>query len=221
MKLSFMVCSVHCGISWKVWKFKKRYINFLLSWNSQLSVCIYINLAVILCVICSHSPFTYLFLLLHVFSPSSGSIYSSVSPASIGRHRPSPSPHLSHDHQAPQTDSLGPRTSLTPPPPTLVRSSLVQSTSFLDSVPVTLTMEPRDWMSADEAGSPRISSRRREEREKLRAAAGTPPAAPVVPRGYEVELKRRPGEGFGFVIASQDVENGRGERGDNGWGGGC
>ncbi|XP_041952821.1 membrane-associated guanylate kinase, WW and PDZ domain-containing protein 3-like isoform X2 [Alosa sapidissima] len=138
-----------------------------------------------------------------------GSIYSSVSPASIRRHRPPPSPHLSRDPQAPQMDSVVPRTSMTPPPPTLVRSSLVQSTSFLDSVPVTLTMEPRDWMSADEAGSPRPSSRRREEREKLRAAAVTPPVPPATPRGYEVELKRRPGEGFGFVIASQDVENGR------------
>ncbi|KAG5282281.1 hypothetical protein AALO_G00054260 [Alosa alosa] len=122
-----------------------------------------------------------------------------------------PPPHLSRDPQAPQMDSVVPRTSMTPPPPALVRSSLVQSTSFLDSVPVTLTMEPRDWMSADEAGSPRPSSRRREEREKLRAAAVTPPVPPATPRGYEVELKRRPGEGFGFVIASQDVENGRGE----------
>lgn len=34
---------------------------------------------------------------------------------------------------------------------------------------------------------------------------------PPMPRGFEVELKRRPGEGFGFVIASQDVENGKGE----------
>ena len=86
---------------------------------------------------------------------------------------------------------------------------MVQSTSFLDSVPVTLTMEPRDWMSADEAGSPRLSSRRREEREKQSRAA--PPVPPPLPRGSEVELKRSPGEGFGFVIASQDVENGRGE----------
>ncbi|XP_063063853.1 membrane-associated guanylate kinase, WW and PDZ domain-containing protein 3 [Engraulis encrasicolus] len=149
-----------------------------------------------------------------------GSIYSSVSPAPVRRHRPPPSPHLTPRNTQAETttnSSLPPRTSLTPPPPSLVRSSLVQSTSFLDSVPVTLTMEPRDWMSADEAGSsPRQhgggSSRRREEREKLRGATppnGPPPGPPPVLRGYEVELKRRAGEGFGFVIASQDVENGR------------
>ncbi|KAL2103746.1 hypothetical protein ACEWY4_000614 [Coilia grayii] len=142
-----------------------------------------------------------------------GSIYSSVSPAPVRRHRPPPSPHLARNTQAQTTDSSVPRTSLTPPPPKLERSSLVQSTSFLDSVPVTLTMEPRDWMSADEAGSPRPGSRRREERDKQqRPAPLTPPSMPPpVLRGYEVELKRRSGEGFGFVIASQDVENGRGE----------
>lgn len=80
-----------------------------------------------------------------------------------------------------------------------MRSSLVQSTSFLDSVPVTLTLEPRDWMSLEEGGtvlSPRVRTEQKEQ--------------PVL-RGYEVELKRKPGEGFGFVIASQDVENVKGE----------
>ncbi|XP_076847631.1 membrane-associated guanylate kinase, WW and PDZ domain-containing protein 3 isoform X4 [Brachyhypopomus gauderio] len=95
------------------------------------------------------------------------------------------------------TPSL-PRNAITPPPQSLVRSSLVQSTSFLDSVPVTLTLEPRDWMYLEEGGtvlSPRV---RTEEKSR-----------PSVQRGVEVELRRRPGEGFGFVIASQDVENGR------------
>lgn len=45
--------------------------------------------------------------------------------------------------------------------------------------------------------SPRVKTEEKEQ----------PPAL----RGYEVELKRKPGEGFGFVIASQDVENVKGE----------
>lgn len=54
-------------------------------------------------------------------------------------------------------------------------------------------------MSLEEGGtvlSPRVKTEQKEQ--------------PVL-RGYEVELKRKPGEGFGFVIASQDVENVKGE----------
>lgn len=45
--------------------------------------------------------------------------------------------------------------------------------------------------------SPRVKAEEKEQATKL--------------RGYEVELKRKSGEGFGFVIASQDLENGKGE----------
>ncbi|KAM9351262.1 membrane-associated guanylate kinase, WW and PDZ domain-containing protein 3 [Symphorus nematophorus] len=84
-------------------------------------------------------------------------------------------------------------------------SALIQSTSFLDSVPVTLTLEPRDLLGVEES-------------------AGGPPPPPLLRGGgalgavakdgrggaktTEVELRRRPGEGFGFVIASQEVTNG-------------
>ncbi len=87
-----------------------------------------------------------------------------------------------------------------------MRSSLIQSTSFLESIPVTLTMEPKDWINTgleDEAGGvtvPNLSLERR----------GGERTRPL--RGFDVELRRKPGEGFGFVIASQDVENGKGER---------
>ncbi|XP_057677965.1 membrane-associated guanylate kinase, WW and PDZ domain-containing protein 3 isoform X2 [Corythoichthys intestinalis] len=74
-------------------------------------------------------------------------------------------------------------------------SSLIQSTSFLESVPVTLTMEPKDWMGT---GPEDAVSRRPELVEEQRS----PPL-----RGFHVELTRKPGEGFGFVIASQDLEN--------------
>ncbi|XP_008291292.1 membrane-associated guanylate kinase, WW and PDZ domain-containing protein 1 [Stegastes partitus] len=80
-------------------------------------------------------------------------------------------------------------------------SALIQSTSFLDSVPVTLTLEPRDLLGVEES------------------AGGPPPArgggalGAIAKDGrggggvkaMEVELRRRPGEGFGFVIASQEV----------------
>ncbi|KAK2898873.1 hypothetical protein Q8A67_010291 [Cirrhinus molitorella] len=125
-----------------------------------------------------------------------GPSHYSISPNSVRRLTPPP-PRSASDSEVPLTDSMPlSRSSLTPPSPALVRSSLVQSTSFLDSVPVTLTLEPRDWMSSEEGGtvlSPRVKTEEKEQ--------------PPVLRGYEVELKRKPGEGFGFVIASQDVEN--------------
>uniref|UniRef100_A0A8C1XEJ3 MAGI family member, X-linked b n=1 Tax=Cyprinus carpio TaxID=7962 RepID=A0A8C1XEJ3_CYPCA len=129
-----------------------------------------------------------------------GPSHFSISPNSVRRLTPPP-PRSASDSEVPFTNSIPlSRSTLTPSSPALVRSSLVQSTSFLDSAPVTLTLEPRDWMSSEEGGtvlSPRVKT---EEKE-------TPP----VLRGYEVELKRKPGEGFGFVISSQDVENVKGE----------
>lgn len=101
-----------------------------------------------------------------------------------------------------------PRTSLsTPPSPVPTRSSLIQSTSFLESIPVTLTMEPKDWLNTgleDEAGGVAVPDA------GLERQGGERTTRPL--RGFDVELKRKPGEGFGFVIASQDVENGKGER---------
>ncbi|XP_023281771.1 PDZ domain-containing protein MAGIX [Seriola lalandi dorsalis] len=84
------------------------------------------------------------------------------------------------------------------PPP----SALIQSTSFLDSVPVTLTLEPRDLLGVEEsAGGPPPNR-----------GGGALGAIAKDGRGggkaVEVELRRRPGEGFGFVIASQEVTNG-------------
>lgn len=76
----------------------------------------------------------------------------------------------------------------------------------MDSVPVTLTLEPRDWMSTEEGGTTLNPRLKTEEK-------GRPPLT----RGFEVELRRRPGEGFGFVIASQDIENGRGEYFHDNW----
>ncbi|KAK5864136.1 hypothetical protein PBY51_001099 [Eleginops maclovinus] len=91
---------------------------------------------------------------------------------------------------------------LAPPSPAPhLRSSLVQSTSFLESIPVTLTMEPRDWINTgleDEAGAVTTQDLGLERSGKTRPL-----------RGFDVELRRNPGEGFGFVIASQDVENGK------------
>lgn len=70
---------------------------------------------------------------------------------------------------------------------------------------MTLTMEPKDWINTgleDEAGGVTVpdSGLNSQGVERTRLL-----------RGFDVELKRKPGEGFGFVIASQDVENGRGE----------
>ncbi|XP_055366061.1 membrane-associated guanylate kinase, WW and PDZ domain-containing protein 2 isoform X5 [Betta splendens] len=97
-----------------------------------------------------------------------------------------------------------PRTSTsTPPSPLPTRCSLIQSTSFLESIPVTLTMEPKDWINTgleDEADGGAVPVPGPERR-------GVERTRPL--RGFEVELKRKPGEGFGFVIASQDVENGK------------
>ncbi|XP_061644905.1 membrane-associated guanylate kinase, WW and PDZ domain-containing protein 3 isoform X2 [Phyllopteryx taeniolatus] len=85
----------------------------------------------------------------------------------------------------------------TPPSQTLnapPTSGLIQSTSFLDSVPVTLTLEPHDLQGVEEsAGGPITGAVAKDPREGKKV---------------EVELMRRPGEGFGFVIASQEVNRG-------------
>eukprot|EP00066_Takifugu_rubripes_P011814 XP_011601080.1 PREDICTED: PDZ domain-containing protein MAGIX [Takifugu rubripes] len=81
--------------------------------------------------------------------------------------------------------------------------SFAQSTSFLESVPVTLTMEPKDWINTgleDEAGAVTFPNSSLERQGGLR---------PRPLRGFDVELRRKAGEGFGFVIASQDVKNGK------------
>nr|XP_046251543.1 membrane-associated guanylate kinase, WW and PDZ domain-containing protein 1 isoform X2 [Scatophagus argus] len=139
-----------------------------------------------------------------------GGIYhSAVSPGSIRRLPPPllrpPPPPVGSDNSSVLPETLPmPHTSIsTPPSPAPMHSSLIQSTSFLESIPVTLTMEPKDWMNTgleDEAGGVTVpdSGLERQGGERTRPL-----------RGFDVELRRKPGEGFGFVIASQDVENGK------------
>ncbi|XP_036844403.1 membrane-associated guanylate kinase, WW and PDZ domain-containing protein 1-like [Oncorhynchus mykiss] len=139
-----------------------------------------------------------------------GSHHSSISPNSIRKVpspllRPPPSPVASDKNPSPPAVVLFPHRPTStppPPPPAMVRSSLVQSTSFLESVPVTLTMEPKDWLNAGIE----------DERDRGVVVPGPGQGGGGrnrVPRGFDVELRRKPGEGFGFVIASQDVEKGK------------
>ncbi|XP_066501026.1 membrane-associated guanylate kinase, WW and PDZ domain-containing protein 3 isoform X2 [Hoplias malabaricus] len=132
---------------------------------------------------------------------------SVVSPVSPNYYKTVPPPQAPPDLTSPSSD--GPTTSqstLSPQSPSGEPLALVQSTSFLDSVPVTLTMEPRDWMGVEDV--PTQGSRTSD------SALGAVSKAPVdgrgvaPPKNLEVELRRRPGEGFGFVIASQDMKNG-------------
>ncbi|KAL1020989.1 hypothetical protein UPYG_G00007320 [Umbra pygmaea] len=137
-----------------------------------------------------------------------GSHYASVFPHSKQR-VPSPLSHPSSplvaldSNTSPQVEVLVlPRPSPTPSPlpPATGHSLLVQSTSFLESVPVTLTMEPKDWLNVGMEA----------EGDKGVVASGSGQEGggrKRVPRGFQVELRRKSGEGFGFVIASQDVEN--------------
>ncbi|XP_024914815.1 membrane-associated guanylate kinase, WW and PDZ domain-containing protein 1 [Cynoglossus semilaevis] len=134
-----------------------------------------------------------------------GGIYpSATSPAALRRlpspHLRPPPPPVASDVSSLLPDTLPvPRTSLsTPPSPVPKHSSLIQSTSFLESIPVTLTMEPKDWINTgleDDTGGVEMGRQGGEQTRPL--------------RGFEVELRRKPGEGFGFVIASQDLENGK------------
>ncbi|KAK2898189.1 membrane-associated guanylate kinase, WW and PDZ domain-containing protein 3 isoform X2 [Channa argus] len=130
-------------------------------------------------------------------SPSMGALVGGVSPlnqAGVALESPQdghlPAPG-SHQGASPAQTPNGPQA-----------STLIQSTSFLDSVPVTLTLEPRDLLRVEEsAGRP----------PPVRQGSGGAVAKDVrgaVVEGekpVEVELRRRPGEGFGFVIASQEV----------------
>ena len=128
---------------------------------------------------------------------------------------PGPSGHASSDMPSSASDALltpqphpnpnlHPPGSLAPPTPAADPPSLVQSTSFLDSVPVTLTLEPRDWQGVEESARGPPPSRS----SSLGAVAKGQVDSRGGPKTLEVELRRRPGEGFGFVIASQDVANG-------------
>ncbi|XP_077428309.1 membrane-associated guanylate kinase, WW and PDZ domain-containing protein 3 isoform X2 [Vanacampus margaritifer] len=137
-----------------------------------------------------------------------GGIYqSTISPGSNRRLpppllRPPPPPGVSENVAILNNSLAMPRTSFsTPPSPVPTGSLLIQSTSFLESIPVTLTMEPKDWISTgleDYAGRVTEVNSGPETREDERGR-------PL--RGFDVELRRKPGEGFGFVIASQDLEN--------------
>ncbi|XP_062246943.1 membrane-associated guanylate kinase, WW and PDZ domain-containing protein 1 isoform X2 [Platichthys flesus] len=130
-------------------------------------------------------------------SPSAGALVGGVPPLSQAGlvlespqegHLPSPGTH--QGAPPPQTPN-GPTT-----------SALIQSTSFLDSVPVTLNLEPRDLPGVQEsAGGPppnRGGGALGAIAKDGRAGVKT----------MEVELRRGPSEGFGFVIASQEVTNG-------------
>ncbi|XP_017265182.1 membrane-associated guanylate kinase, WW and PDZ domain-containing protein 1 isoform X2 [Kryptolebias marmoratus] len=138
-----------------------------------------------------------------------GGNYHSVSPGSFRRLPPPllrpPPPPVGSDNSSVLPEVLPvPHTSTeTPPSPAPRSSSLIQSTSFLESIPVTLTMEPKDWIDIgleDEAGGVSVPNAGRENTRGKRTGHF---------RGFDVELRRKPGEGFGFVIASQDVENGK------------
>ncbi|XP_061745044.1 membrane-associated guanylate kinase, WW and PDZ domain-containing protein 2 isoform X1 [Nerophis ophidion] len=119
-------------------------------------------------------------------SPSSGALVGGVPPLSqAGLAMEAP-----QEGHLPAAGAVPTQTSNGPPV-----SGLIQSTSFLDSVPVTLTLEPRDLQGAEESAAGPV-----------RGAAAAKDAR--VGRTVEVELRRRPGEGFGFVIASQEINRG-------------
>ncbi|XP_033485584.2 membrane-associated guanylate kinase, WW and PDZ domain-containing protein 3 isoform X1 [Epinephelus lanceolatus] len=133
-------------------------------------------------------------------SPSTGALLGGVPPLSqAGLVLESPQEgHL----PAPGTHQGAPPAQTPNGPPS---SALIQSTSFLDSVPVTLTLEPRDLLGIEEsAGGP----------PPIRGGGGGGALGAIAKDGrggvktVEVELRRRSGEGFGFVIASQEVSGG-------------
>ncbi|XP_070767057.1 membrane-associated guanylate kinase, WW and PDZ domain-containing protein 3 [Enoplosus armatus] len=133
-------------------------------------------------------------------SPSTGALVGGVPPLNQAglALESSQEGHL----PAPGTHQGAPPAQTPNGPPAL---ALIQSTSFLDSVPVTLTLEPRDLLGVEESagGPPPIRGG---------GVGGELGAVAKDGRGgvktAEVELRRRPGEGFGFVIASQEVTNG-------------
>uniref|UniRef100_A0A6Q2ZEL0 MAGI family member, X-linked a n=1 Tax=Esox lucius TaxID=8010 RepID=A0A6Q2ZEL0_ESOLU len=99
---------------------------------------------------------------------------------------------------------------LSPASPSTDVPSLVQSTSFLDSVPVTLTLEPKDWLGLEEGGAHPARPTGGGGAGLGAIAKGQVDGRGSLPgvRSQEVELRRRTGEGFGFVIASQELTNG-------------
>ncbi|KAK3539906.1 hypothetical protein QTP70_019550 [Hemibagrus guttatus] len=134
-----------------------------------------------------------------------GNIPSPVTPNSYNS---VPPPQGPPDLMSPSSDGpTNSQSTLSPQSPSSELPPLVQSTSFLDSVPVTLTMEPRDWMGVEDMAvqGPRLPSNN-----ALGAVSKTQPEGrgAVPSKSLEVELRRRPGEGFGFVIATQDMTNG-------------
>ncbi|XP_044066883.1 membrane-associated guanylate kinase, WW and PDZ domain-containing protein 2-like isoform X3 [Siniperca chuatsi] len=164
-----------------------------------------LNFAQVQTVLLEHTKLAEVILLVY----RGGIYHSAVSLGSIRRLPPPllrpPPPPVGSDNSSVLPEALPmPRTSISAPPsPALMPSSLIQSTSFLESIPVTLTMEPKDWINTgleDEAGGDTApdSGLERQGGERTRPL-----------RGFDVELRRKPGEGFGFVIASQDVENGK------------
>lgn len=66
---------------------------------------------------------------------------------------------------------------------------------------MTLTLEPRDLLGVEESAGGPPPNRGGAQGAVTKDGRG-------VPKTVEVELRRRPGEGFGFVIASQEVTNG-------------
>ncbi|CAL8279130.1 unnamed protein product [Boreogadus saida] len=134
---------------------------------------------------------------------------SPLSPASSPADTPSSSSSVSFLGAVPPLSQAGtgpaegpartPPTRQVQSPSEAAGSSLVQSTSFLDSVPVTLTLEPRDWLGVEESV--------RGGGATLGATANDGGAGGLGGRSksMQLELNRRPGEGFGFVIASQNT----------------
>lgn len=71
---------------------------------------------------------------------------------------------------------------------------------------MTLTLEPRDWLGVEDG--PAQWTRTAASNLGAVSKSHVDARGVVSSRAMEVELRRRPGEGFGFVIASQDVVNG-------------
>ncbi len=134
----------------------------------------------------------------------SGSLCSPCSPNAYTR----PPPSLgTPDLTSPSSDGAVPsQSTLSPSSPCGDLPNLVQSTSFLDSVPVTLTLEPQDWIGIEDG--PAQWSRTAPSNLGAVSKSHVDTRGAISSRAMEVELRRRPAEGFGFVIASQDVMNG-------------
>ncbi|XP_056629123.1 membrane-associated guanylate kinase, WW and PDZ domain-containing protein 1 isoform X1 [Triplophysa dalaica] len=129
------------------------------------------------------------------------------SPGSPNAYKRTPPSLGTPDLTSPSSDGAVPsQSTLSPSSPSGDLPNLVQSTSFLDSVPVTLTLEPRDWLGIEDGNGQwgRTAASNLGAVSKSHADGRTAASS----RAMEVELRRRPGEGFGFVIASQDVVNG-------------